>query len=111
MTLSRLKMFFIFFLFILPFSKAREPKYTGFSNTSNQELLTMNESVERFIENKSEFLILFIGHQSFYSFPKKRNHEVKFKAFLESQVTKGNLLKIIYNPRNAQIISIEKNLQ
>lgn len=110
MILNRTKMFFILFLFILNFSQVKAEKYNGFSQISNQELLTMNEAIERFIENKSEFLILFTGHPAFYSFPKNRNQAPKFKAFLESKISSGKTLKIIFDPKNTQIISIENSL-
>jgi hypothetical protein len=82
-------------------------KYKGHDRVPSEELFVMTEPVDRYIEREQDFLILFNRHPAFYRFPKREAETANFKAFLDASIKSKKKLLIKYEPRSAQIISIE----
>lgn len=94
-------------VFIFIVQAAHGAKYKGHAKSQATKVMQFNEQVERFIETKNEFLILFSHHPAFYSFPKNKGSVSEFKNFLETRIKSQKKLLVTFDPQSVKIASIE----
>ncbi len=95
----------LFFIFVV--QAAQGAKFKGHTKVQGTKAMQFDEQVERFIETKNEFLILFSHHPAFYSFPKSKNSALEFMDFLETRITSQKKLLVTFDPKTVKILSLE----
>ncbi len=98
-------MSFFVCLSIVPHAQAS--KFKGHDKIRGSEQMNFNEPVERFIETKKEFLILFVHHPAFYFFPKNKSSAREFRDFLNTRMSSQKKLLVTFDPKTVKITSIE----
>ena len=82
-------------------------KYTGYEKANGSDTLNFEEPIERFIETKSSFLVLFEHHPAFYLFPKNTQYTGDVREFLNKRMKDQSKLSVRFDPRTVKIYSIE----
>lgn len=92
-------------------ASAQAAKFKGYQRSVSASDLVIEESIERYIENASDFLILLDRHQAFYRFPKVKEYEILVRGFLDSRVKDGKKVRVEIDAKTGQIngLSDKKN--
>ena len=87
--------------------QSQAAKYTGYRKTNGSDSLSFEEPIERFIETKSNFLVLFEHHPAFYLFPKNTQYTGDVRDFLNKRIKDQSKITVRFDPRTVKIYSIE----
>ena len=95
----------IFIIFFSPL--AFTASFKGYSKIDESKSTSItNESIDKFIETKDDFLIAFSKHSSFYKFPKKKVDAYDFKAYLNKMIKTKKSVIVDIDPLTTQIYKI-----
>lgn len=93
----------IFLLLSLGAAAAQASKFKGYSRVPSSEIMVLKEVVERFVETKTDFLILLQHHPAFYRFPKKTLSTEEIADFLQSRIKSQKPVQVEIDPVTAEI--------
>jgi hypothetical protein len=96
----------IFLSFIMS-SNATAKTYEGYKNgsSSKEKLIERIQWVDRFYDEKEEFLILFNDHPALYVYPKKAD-AADFKKLITESHNKKKEMKFLVDEASSEIISV-----
>ncbi len=98
-------------LFLVLFSLSTEvtlaAKFKGYREETNTKRMSFTEPVQRFIETKTDFLILFYHHPSFYFFPKNKQSAVEMRDFLKARIKNRKKLSVDFDPMTLKISTLK----
>jgi hypothetical protein len=82
-------------------------KYSGYEKANGSDALSFEEPIERYIETKTNFLVLFEHHPAFYLFPKNTQYTGDVREFLNKRIKNQSKISVHFDPRTIKIYSIE----
>lgn len=94
-------------LLILFSMNALASKFKGYGRTPSAESKTLTESVDRFEETQTDFLILLSHHAALYRFPKTNEYASQVREFLKQRMKSKQPVVVSIDPTTAQILYIE----
>ena len=98
----------LFIISMFSIQQALATKFKGYSGNYKTKSLTLNESVERFVETEKEFLILLSRHAAFYRFPKTAEYSMDVRTYLNKLIKSKKRINFEIDPVSTEIKFIKE---
>ena len=85
---------------------ANASSFKGYKRQPASEIIKYTETVDRFNETQTEFLILISRHAAFYRFPKNSEYADQVRDFLNSRMRRKSAVVFEVDATTAEILSL-----
>lgn len=93
----------LFAVLMVSSNQALATKFKGYGGNQSTKIMSLTESVDRFVETEKEFLILLSRHAAFYLFPKRAENSSEVRSYLKKLVKSKKRITVEIDPVSTEI--------